>query len=334
MRRSWCGIVLALLGTAACANAGESLARLALPAGLIQVQVYFDRDGTRSFTTQDTLIPGVRVALVEPGGTDTIRVVTTGVNGIARFDSLPVGSYRVVVDRHALADSIGVVDGDTGIMRLTAQVTAQFDSLQAARLIRLGYGEFSLAAARALPAGRRILVRGKVVSALQFFRDSSAFVVDTSGSLRITGARPRSGGGGNNVGDSVLVLGTTGQRDGEGVLQDGIFSTYGSGIAPVPLNVSVSDAHTARGGALDAVLIQLTGVRITDTLSTGPDFAITVADLADTTIKTTVLVDQLLNAPHSVFLLGHSANFRGVLVPVGDGTWVLKPRGANDIVVN
>lgn len=322
-------LLLAFLA-AACTNAGEGLTLPSLATGAIGVGVYFDRDGSQTLTTLDTVVSGVRVALLARSGTDTLRVATTNAAGLAVFDSVPIGSYRVVIDRHALADSVGVVAGDTGVVRLVSLT----DSIQSTRIVRLGYTEVSLAAARLLPAGRRVLVRGKVVAPLQAFRDSSAFLVDTSGTLRVTGARPRFGGNGNNIGDSVLVLGTTGQRAGEGVLQDGLFGTFSVGVAPLPRISTVAEALNAKGGTLDAALIQLSNVVIRDTLTSGPDFVLKVADPADTTVTMSVVLDQLLNAPHGLFVPGRTGTFRGVLVPVGNGTWVTKPRGVLDIILN
>jgi hypothetical protein len=322
-------LLLALIAAAACTNAGETLTLPPLAIGAIGVGVFFDRDGSLTQTSLDTIVAGVRVALLAPTGQDTLRIATTNANGIAAFDSVPIGSYRLVVDRRALADSVGVVAGDTGVVRLIAST----DSIQSSRVIRLGYLEVSLAAARLLPSGRRVLVRGKVVAPLQDFRDSTAFLLDTSGTLRVTDARPRFGGNGNAIGDSVLVLGTTAQQAGQGVLSGGLFLTYGPGLAPLPQVVTVADAINANGGALDAALVQLTGIVIRDTVSSGPDFIVKVADPATPAVTVTVLIDQLLGAPRSLFPPGRTGTLRGVLVPQGDGTWVLKPRGPLDIIL-
>ena len=315
---------------AACTNAGAGLTLPSLAAGAIGVGVYFDRDGSLTLTPLDTVVSGVRVALLAPSGTDTLRIAITNASGLAVFDSVPIGSYRLVIDRRALGDSVGVVAGDTGVVRLLSRI----DSIQSSRVVRLGYTEVSLAAARRLPAGRRVLVRGKVVAPLQDFRDSSAFLVDTSGTLRITGARPRFGGNGNNIGDSVLVLGTTGQQSGQAVLRNGLFLTYGRGLAPLPQIVTVAEALNAKGGALDATLVQLSSVVIRDTVAAGPDFIVKVADPATPDMTVNVLIDQLLGAPRTLFPPGRTGTFRGVLVPQGDGTWVVKPRGPPDIILN
>jgi hypothetical protein len=330
MRTSLRLLLLTSTAAAACTNAGETLTVPPLAVGKIGVGVYFDRDGSGTLTQRDTTLSGVRVALLAPAGQDTLRIGITDSLGLIAFDSVPIGSYRLVVDRRALADSIGVVVVDTSVVTLTAAA----GSIQTNRVIRLGYLEVSLAAERLLPPGQRVLVRGKVVSPLQAFRDSTAFLVDTGGTLRVTDARPRFGGNGNNIGDSVLVLGTTAQQAGQGVLSAGLFLTYGPGLAPLPQVVTVPDAIDARGGLLDAALVQVGSIVIRDTASAGPDFIVKVADPATPAVTVTVLIDQLLNAPHSIFSPGRTGTFRGVLVPQGDGTWVLKPRGPTDIILN
>lgn len=335
MRRFLTGLVLTVVAITACTNAGENLVPRQLPTGFLAVLVYFDRDGSRSATTNDTVFAGARVALVVPGGTDTIRVGTTDVTGQVFFDTLPVGSYRVSIDRRSLNDSVGLVAPDTQTVRLVNQVTSTFDSLRQGVVVRFGYNEVTLAQARAMAPGRRVLVRGRVNAPLQNFRDSSAFIFDSSGTLRVTGARPRTGSAGNLVGDSVLVIGTTGQRSGQGVLQNGIFFTFSNGPAPLPRIITVAEARTAKAGTLDAALIQIGTVKIVDTLTVGPDFIVTVADPADLTSTVKIHLDQLLNPPTSPFALGRTGTFRGVLVPVGDGTWVIRPRGLQaDVILN
>jgi hypothetical protein len=320
-----------IVAAVACTNAGQSLSVPAIGTGTLAVDVYFDRDNSLTLTSADTVFAGVRVALLVPGGNDTVRTVTTNEHGIAIFDSLRLGSYRLVVDRHALGDTVGVVAGDTGTVRLINQP----DSVNSVHLIRLGYTEVSLAQMRTMPVGRRVFVRGKVTVPLQVFRDTSTFITDTSGSIRILSTRTLPGQTGNNYGDSVLVLGTTGRAQGQAVLLNGLVRTVAFGISPIPLVISAADARTARNGSLDAVLVQISNVVISDTASSNPDFLVKVTDPADTThTPTTILVDQLLNAPHSYFRIGASITVKGVLVPLGDGTWVIKPRGGSDLIIN
>jgi hypothetical protein len=320
----------ALALAAACSNAGDTMTLPVLSTGQVVVQVYFDGDGSQSYTVGDSLFQGAHVSLLPAGGTDTVRVVTTDARGLAIFDSVPLGSWRVVVDRHALNDSVGVVAGDTGILR----VLARGDSNIAARQVRFGYREVTIAQARALAAGHRVMIRGIVVSALQYFHDSSAFVSDPTGRIRITSARHRAGRTGNNVGDSVLVLGTSGVDHGQPVLLAGLFTSLGATLVPLPVTTTVVGAHNALNGTLDAALVLISGAFIADTLTTGPDFLLRIANPADSTTTTDVLVDSLLGIPRTVWKPGFGITVRGVLVPKGDGTWILKPRGGADITLS
>ncbi len=331
MMRDFTRCCALVLGITACTNAGEQNTLPTLTRGSIGVAVYLDRNATHAFDAGDTTFAGVRVALLLPGGTDTLRTATTNDLGEAAFDSLPIGTYRIAVDRHALGDSIGVVAGDTGTIQIVALPPS---ASAAARVVRLGFSEVDLAQARALPVGQRVIVRARVTSPLQAFRDTSAFLNDTSGYIRVLHAVPQTGTAGNVAGDSVLVLATTDSAAGQPVLRDGHFTRIAAALAPTPVLVSVAEARTANDDSLDAAYVQLSNVTIVDTMAATPDFAITVADSTDSTTTIKVVLDQLLNAPHGVFVPGRTATLRGVLIPAGDGTWFLKPRSSTDVVLN
>jgi hypothetical protein len=315
--------------TAACSNHGESMTLPPLGIGKIVVQTYFDGDASLNFTVGDSLFVGARVALLAADGTDTVRVTTSNAQGLATFDSVPIGTWRVVVDRRILNDSVGIVVGDSG----TVRVLARGDSAVATRQVRLGYREVTIAQARALTAGRRVLIRGTVISPMQFFHDSSSFVTDPSGRIRITNSRHRPGRTGNNIGDSVSVVGTTGRDLGQPVLLNGLFNSLGTQPVPVAIATTVLEAHTAVNGTLDAALVSITGAKIADSFPTGKDFLVRIADPNDAAKTTDVVIDSLLNIPHSVWKPGLNITVRGVLVPKGDGTWILKPRSGLDITL-
>lgn len=330
MRILRAAVLLTLALLAACDNAGKALVLPPLPSGAIGVFLYLDRDGSQSYTTGDTVFAGARVALLAPGGVDTIRIATSSAQGVATFDSVPVGTYRVAVDRRALGDSIATVLGDSG----TVRILGQSDSLLSARAVRLSFAEVSIAQARLLPAGRRVFIRGRVLSAMQYFRDSTSFIRDGTGYLRIIGSRHRPGRTGNNLGDSVSVLGTTGTRQGQPVLINGLFATLAEGPAPLPIPVSVAEANSAKGGTLDAALVVVTGAKINDTTTTLPDFLVRIAEATDASVRADVVLDSLLAAPATLFRPGLTITVKGVLLPRGNGTWFLKPRGGGDIALS
>ncbi|HEY4099452.1 MAG TPA: hypothetical protein VGM20_01090 [Gemmatimonadales bacterium] len=330
MRRLSSICCFAVIAATACTNAGQKLTYPALSVGHLSVAVYFDRDDSHSLTSADTSFTGATVDLLAPGGSDTLRRATTDAQGVATFDSLPIGSYRVVIDQHALSDSVGTVAGDTGSIRLVTTA----DSIVATRIIRLGYADLTVAQARAAAPGRKAFVRAAVTVPLQTFRDTSTFLVDSTGSIRVLPSRMRSGLGGDNIGDTVLVLAPTGAALGQPILDNGVITPLSAGAAPAPQTVSVTDARTAKGGTLDAALVKVTGAMIQDTVGSSPDFIVRIADPADSTRTVDVLIDAQLNAPHVFFPIGATVTMEGVLVPMGTGTWVIKPRNAADITIN
>lgn len=312
----------ALLFATACDNAGQSLSYPELGSGQVAVGVYFDRDGSLTQTNADTILQGVRVALLTAAGSDTLEVATTQADGVARFTNVAVGSYRIRVDREALPDSLPVVAGDTGTFRILARA----DSAGAVRTVRVGYREVTISEARALAPGQRVFIRGIVLATLQSFRDSSTHIASGPNFIRVLGATHRPGRTGNNLGDSVIVLGTTGSNAGQPILRSGLVGTVTERLPPIPQPISLADAITANNGTLDAALVELPVATITDTATVTPDFRVRMAIGNDTI---TVLLDQLLNVQRANFVPGRLLTARGVLVPNGNGTWFLKPRPAS-----
>jgi hypothetical protein len=308
-----------LLAAGACDNAGSDLGLPPVAEGGIVVGFYLDRDGNGAFTTGDTVFAGARVSLLLGSGTDTIRTAVSDADGVAIFDDVPVGTWRIVADRAALGDSIAIVEGDTGTIRLLATN----DSIGGGRTIRLGFQEVTPAGARLLPSGRRVFVRGRVLAGLQFFADSTSHLIGGGSALRVTGAVHRPGRNGNNPGDSVAVLGTIGRINGQPVLLGGLISSLAEGPAPVAVPVTLAEARSADDGALDAALVQLPQAAIVDTASNGDAFDVWIAVASDTVL---VRIDAKLEIDPLVFAPTRLMTTRGVLVPVGDGTWVVRPR--------
>src|SRR5690606_38109139 len=146
-------------------------------------------------------------------------------------------------------------------------------------------------------------------------RDSTMFLRDPSGTIRITATRHRPGRTGNNIGDSVTVLGTTGNSLGQGVLLNGLVSSLGQGATVTPASVTVAELRPAGGGLLDAAFVQLVGAKLTDSATIAPDFRIGVLDPADSASRASVLFDSTLQAPPAIFGEGRTITVRGVLVP-------------------
>ncbi|MEO8448388.1 MAG: hypothetical protein ABI647_01285 [Gemmatimonadota bacterium] len=310
-----------------CSNAGTGLDQSITTTGAIVVAVYLDRDGSRTFTPGiDTLFPNASVGLILKNGTDTVKSGRTNSSGQIKFDNLPFGQYTVVVDPRSIGDSLQVQAIDSANIQVAANTAA--DSVA----VRIGYPEVSIRQVRGMAAGRRVFIRGIILAGVQSFRDTTSHVADSSSQLRLTRVSLRGGIVGNSPGDSVSVLGSTSSRSGQPTLDNALISRIGARPAPVPTAISTGQAASASGGTLDAALVQVTGVNITDTATVAPDFEVKVTDGSGTL---TILLDGNINFARGNFRPNfRTINVRGVLVPNGLGSWSLKPRDVGDVTFN
>ncbi|MEO8479482.1 MAG: hypothetical protein ABI542_07590 [Gemmatimonadota bacterium] len=314
-------LTLALLTAASgCDNAGKDLGLPTLQTGAVGVGVILDRDGTGTASPLDTIVSGVRVALFAEGGTDTVQVATTDSVGLALFQDVPIGRYRFAVVPGSIGDSLPsrTIVGDS-----VFRISATREGVVAAANVLVGYATLTLAEARAASVGRPVFVRGLVTSPLQFFPDSATYLTDGAAYLRVIPSVHRPGRSGNSLGDSVIVFGTTARVAGQPVLANGKILTLGERPVPPVVAVTVAEARTARGGELDATVVSIDSAVIADTTREGNVF---VAHMARETETALVRIDSVLQVPTQAFRPGRSLRLRGVLVPVGDGTWYLRPR--------
>lgn len=307
---------------AACDPAGSDLGFGAEPTGEVAVVVYLDRDGSGTVTAPDTLFQGARVSLRPQGGGAPMETVASDVQGVAFFETVTLGDYLVTVDAASIGDSLLVASIDVDSIRVAAiapQVSAS---------VRLAYPELSIRQARLLPTGRRVFVRGLVLAGVQLFSDQSSHMADTSLAVRLTGVALQGGLTGNAAGDSVVVLGTVAQVNGQPVLSSARVTRVATRPAPVPKPVTSSAAANAQNGALDADLVLVSSVVVSDSMTVAPHFRIVASDGSG---AVTIELDVNLGIATGGFRVGRILNVRGVLVPTGQGSWILKPRGAGDV---
>ncbi len=310
----------------ACANAGKDIVEPQYLTGSFHVHTSLDTDGDSIFSQTDTKIAGVKVFIFSAHGTDTLRTVVTGVDGRAPSTGLPLGSYRYAIDHSMLGDSVTLAVMDSGPIRLLARL----DSIGDLRQVLFTYPHLTTAQIRELPADRRVVLKAKILAPPQSFHLEDAFVADTSGALRMP--RPTVVGDGTlAIGDSVRILGLTGLLDGQVVLKEAKITSLGARPIPIVRTTTVAEARTAGGGSLDARLVQVSGIEISDTMVVDPDFHVTVTSVLDPEETLTVVIDQRFDVVHSLYRPGRNIVVRGVLTPKGDGTWVLRPRSSADI---
>jgi hypothetical protein len=320
------GLLAVVVMAAACNNAGSDLGVEVTARSAVTVLVYLDRDGSRTPTEViDTVFRNARVGLLPLTGSDTLEAQFTTTQGLARFDAVPLGTYRIGVTQASVGDSVEVQAIDPDTLQIVASDTNR------GVLVRLGYPEVSIREARSAPLGRRVFVRGFILAGVQSFRDTTSHLADSSGQIRLTRVSLRGSITGNSPGDSVSVLGLTSTRSGQPTLDNAIISRFGARPAPIPLPVATITAVTANNGVLDAGLVLITGALISDTSTVAPDFRVVASD---GTGDLTIILDGNIPFARANFRPGRSMNIRGVLVPDGAGSWQLKPRDTGDVGFN
>ncbi len=162
------------------------------------------------------------------------------------------------------------------------------------------------------------------------FGDTSAYLRDAGGALRLTNAQVTVG---NFVapGDSVRVLGTVALRDGQPVLDIARIVLLQPGTtSPSADTVTTSEAAAALAGARDADLVRIQASSVTDSATAGADYTVTVDDGSGPLV---VVIDSVQGIPPTAVVPGDSLRVNGVLVPTGTGSWRLKPRVQADLTV-
>lgn len=177
--------------------------------------------------------------------------------------------------------------------------------------------------ARAMQPGKSVYVRGVALNSWVAFSDSALHLYDATSAIRVMRLPS------TNVfaGDSVRILGTTGSRNGQPVLNGTEIVILLAGVGmDAPDSVSSAVAAAATGAARDADHVRVRAtVTAVDSVVPG---RLTVNDGSGDLV---VVLD-----PHvglfANFVVGDIVRVRGVLTPESSGAWVLKPRTTGEIV--
>ena len=315
-------LVAALCALTACENSGEDRVLAITSTGVVQGFVYFDANGDREPQPSDSPVPNIRVTLVARGSIETVADAVSDVNGLFEMRGVPVGDYELVVDSSTVADSVQVVRIDTSAIRLLPDDSS-------ASAVAISYAKTTTTGARGLPQGDRVFVEGIALNNLALgtagvFGDTTVHLADTAGAIRGTRIRRTT----VIVGDSVRFLGTLATRDGQPVLTDVDNIFLAPATEPPAEVITTAVADTADGGRLDAALVQVDSATISDTSTVSGDVLLTVDDGSG---SLDVLLDNDTGIDQSPFVPAVVLDIKGLLVPVGDGTWTLKPRSNADL---
>lgn len=182
-----------------------------------------------------------------------------------------------------------------------------------------------IAGARDLPVGTVVSLTGVALNGPAGFSDRSLHIADASGAIRTL---PQ-GTPFVFPGDSVRVSGVIAIGGGQVVVAGVTATVLAKASLRPPTEVNTSVAAEANGGALDAALVF---VRSATVEAVGTAGSSTVVAVDDDTGRLEVLIDGSTGIAANLLKVGDTATITGVLVPVGDGTWRLKPRSPGDVV--
>jgi len=212
-----------------------------------------------------------------------------------------------------------------GVLMATGPGTWQLRPRSSADLSLIPLPVISIAAARLLPVGRTVVVIGTALNDLNTFSDTTVHLADTSGAIRLTRLRASI-----SARDSVKVKAVTAMRANEPVLDAGTTTPLGIGLLPQALGVTTQQAASAKGGVIDAQLVQVLNATVSDTATVIGGYQLTVSDGSGNLV---VLLDQRIGffPLPGQYVPNNTFNIVGVLVPTGTGTWMLKPRSAADL---
>ena len=332
MRRALFLFALAV-GLGACEPAGGDNIFDIDGQGTIEGIVFVDANATDDIESEDLPAADLSVALVLSGTTDTIARTETDDDGFFTFPLVPVGRYDVVVPDAALDDSMSVVYrdppgesvGTLGPGDTTAVTVGVADTVT----VRIGiaYPTYTVAEARLLPVGRRIFVRGVALAPIDSVADDALFIEGDDRGIAITGLSLS----GFTPGDSVLVSGVTGLRDGQPVVIGSDVTASSAGEVFDTIALTAAEARTAGGGVHDARLARIVDLTVTDTTRVGQRFIATAEDPSGS-VEISI---RSASAPAGL-IPGAQLSVTGILVPQPGvvAVWQIRPRSLEDIVVS
>jgi uncharacterized repeat protein (TIGR01451 family) len=294
-------------------------------------QAFLDLNGNGVLDPADRPLENVSVLLVSPGTQDTIDEVSTDTLGLFVVRDVPLGTYVLALDSAVvLADSLTTV-GATGTVTVAFGDTAQVN-------IGATYPALTLEQVRAAVAGRRVFTSGIALNPRQNSSDGEvyfkALLAGDTVYLRATNVERSAPN--LAIGDSVRLLGTTTVDDGQPTL-DAVtptFLVFGAQIV-LPVEASVAQVASGNGGALDAALVRIRNVEITDTSTVSGDFhfwAYTGADSIEVVFRSFLGMSTAAVRPDTIVRITEAT---GLLSPLEDGVgnvrWRLLPRAASEL---
>jgi hypothetical protein len=185
----------------------------------------------------------------------------------------------------------------------------------------------TVASARSLPPGERVVIEGIALNAWSAFGDSTLHLADATGAIRAVRVATSAA----LAGDSVRLFGVMSSSAGQPVVSSAsaFVLVRGVGVAE-PSLLATAAASSAAGGTRDAALVRVAGTIVAmQPLGTG---SLLIVD--DGSGPLDVVVGAAIASGNPQLGPGGQLTATGVLAPDGAGSWQLKPRIASDVTVS
>ena len=217
------------------------------------------------------------------------------------------------------AAGVLVPSGTAGTWRLLPRSNADFTA---------DFPTATVAEARTLPQGKTVYISGIALTGAATFTGAVVHVSDATAAIRVLGIAASAQ---IFPGDSVRVLGTVAVRQGQPAINatTAEVQLVNVGLPPVPA-LSTAAAARADGGTRDAAQARTSGsIKAVRTDALNGD---KLLDIDDGSGVLVVRLDSNIGFTGPWNVNDH-ADVTGVLAPVVDGTWELKPRSKQELTV-
>ena len=318
--RSKVSILPAVLAVwaAACDNAPG---RILVPnGGTVAIASYVDVNADGHFTANlDVPTTGLRALLYLAGASQPTASAVTGSDGMGLALNVPAGQYRLAIDSASLGDSLQVLNVDSATFTVQAQSK---DTVYA--LVRMTFPQLTVAQAKLLPAGKKLVIRGIALNDQSSF-GGAIYVQDATGVIRAQSLRQQTTVA---PGDSVQVSASTARANDLPVLTDGVLVRIRTGTPPTPVQLQTGPASTARGGTLDGYLVHVDTATLLSFRTESGSLILTLDDGSGS-----LEVNLGSQGAPSQPLPGARMTATGLLLPKlgAPGKWQLSPRGSADL---
>ena len=306
-----------------CDESGGGDAAAIEAIGAVAARLYYDANGDGRIDQGDRTLPNWTVNLEQPAG-GVLASETTGEDGLAVFEEVPIGLMKAGVPDDELGDTLSLLPASVEPFLLPAFQTAELTPV-------VTLPSFTVEEVRGLPAGKPLFTEGMALNSL-VEGDRILHIRSGGRYLRILSVDESTG---FNAGDSVRVSGRTAVDKGLPVLDgQAVFRVAPRSGSPVPIRLSSGEAAGARSGSLDAALVEVNSVDILEVVDEGDKGVYLRVD--DGTGSLRVRFRSYFNLdPDSIDPETDSFAFAvGLLVPVrlnGGVAWELHPRNGDDL---